>query len=106
MFNSLRLVMDSVKPRVLFFAEAVTLAHVTRPIVLAKALDTKRYDVQLACDPRYLSLFGELPFQIHPIYSMSFHSFTEKQDDKYSPHPSFSPRTGGYPVPWVAAGFR
>ncbi len=65
----------STKPRVLFFAEAVTLAHVARPIVLAKALDTARYDVHLACDPRYLALFGKLPFKVHPIYSMSTERF-------------------------------
>ncbi len=66
---------DSTKPRVLFFAEAVTLAHVARPIILAKALDTARYDVHLACDPRYLPLFGRLPFKVHPIYSMSSEDF-------------------------------
>ncbi len=38
--------------RVLFFAEAVTLAHVARPITLAKGLDPTRYEVVMACDPR------------------------------------------------------
>jgi UDP:flavonoid glycosyltransferase YjiC (YdhE family) len=48
--------------RVLFIGEAVTLAHVVRPVVLARALDPARYAVTLACDDRYLKLFGELPF--------------------------------------------
>ncbi len=39
--------------RVLFFAEAVTLAHVARPRVLAAALDPDRFDVQLAVAPRF-----------------------------------------------------
>ncbi len=39
--------------RVLIFAEAVTLAHVARPVALARALDPARYEVMLACDPRY-----------------------------------------------------
>lgn len=36
------------KRRVLFFAEAATLAHVVRPIVLAGALDSHQYDVSVA----------------------------------------------------------
>ena len=39
--------------KVLCFAEAVTLAHVARPVALARALDTARYDVVLACASRY-----------------------------------------------------
>jgi len=39
--------------RILFFAEAVTLAHVTRPLVLANALDPERYEVHFACASRY-----------------------------------------------------
>ena len=36
--------------RVLLFGEAVTLAHIVRPRVLAESLDTSNYDVLLACD--------------------------------------------------------
>ena len=36
------------KPRILFMGENVTLAHVTRPIVLAKSLDKEMYEVLLA----------------------------------------------------------
>ena len=39
--------------KVLFFAEAVTLAHVARPVALARALDRSRYAVVMACASRY-----------------------------------------------------
>jgi len=78
MTNSSPAATDSERPRILFFAEAVTLAHVARPVVLAQALDPARYEVHLACDPRYLPLFGELPFPVHPIRSMSTERFLRK----------------------------
>ncbi len=66
------------RPRILFFAEAVTLAHVTRPMVLALALDCSRYDVFFACDPRFLRLFGDVPFPVRQIRSMSSKRFLQK----------------------------
>ena len=42
------------KPRILFVAEAVTLAHVARPAVLAQSLDRDVYEVFFATDLRYL----------------------------------------------------
>lgn len=39
--------------RLLVFAEAITLAHVARPLALAQALDPDRYEIILACDRRY-----------------------------------------------------
>lgn len=51
---------SDVKParrRVLFMAEAATLAHVARPHVLAKLLPESQYDLLFACDPRYERLF-------------------------------------------------
>lgn len=39
--------------KVLFFAEAVTLAHVARPVSVARCLDVGRYDIVMACDPRF-----------------------------------------------------
>jgi UDP:flavonoid glycosyltransferase YjiC (YdhE family) len=38
---------------ILFVAEAVTLAHVARPLALAQCLDPARYDVHFASAPRY-----------------------------------------------------
>ena len=46
--------------KVLFFAEAVTLAHVARPVALARALDRARYEVVMACASRYAA-FSQSP---------------------------------------------
>jgi UDP:flavonoid glycosyltransferase YjiC (YdhE family) len=43
-------------------AEAVTLAHASRPAVLAAALDRERFDVTFAADRRFAGLLGKLPF--------------------------------------------
>jgi UDP:flavonoid glycosyltransferase YjiC (YdhE family) len=53
---------DGRKRRVLFVAEAVTLAHVARCVTLARALDPDVYEVRLACDSRYDHLIGDVPF--------------------------------------------
>ena len=45
-------------------AEAVTLAHVARLVTLARSLDAARYEVALACDPRYNAVIGNLPFPL------------------------------------------
>jgi len=55
------------KQRVLFFAEAVTLAHVARPMVLAQALSSAGFEVHFACDPRYQTLFDDLDAPWYPI---------------------------------------
>ena len=39
--------------RILFFAEAVTLAHVARPLAISAGLDASRFESHFACDPRY-----------------------------------------------------
>lgn len=41
------------RKKILFVAEAVTLAHVGRPLALAQMLDRQRYDVHFACAPGY-----------------------------------------------------
>ncbi|WP_454561458.1 glycosyltransferase [Mycobacterium haemophilum] len=56
--------------RILFIAEAVSLAHVVRPFALARLLDPSRYEVHFACDPRFNKLLGPLPFPHHPIYTV------------------------------------
>ena len=63
--------MQQPRRRLLFFAEAISLAHIARCVTLAQSLDSARYEVHLACDPRYLALFGELGFPIHPTRSIS-----------------------------------
>ncbi len=59
------------KVKVLFFAEAVTLAHVARPFVLASALDSSRYDVSFAAARSYDSFLGDSSLDRHSIDSLS-----------------------------------
>lgn len=59
--------MTAARPRILFVADAVTLAHVARPVTLARGLDARRYDVTLASDPRYQRLLADLPFPTRAI---------------------------------------
>ena len=56
-------------------AEAVTLAHVARPAVLALALDPDVYEVFFATDPRYNQLFPELSGFRYDIWSISSADF-------------------------------
>lgn len=63
------------KTRMLFFAEAVTLAHVARPVALAQALDAQLFDVHLAHHPRYRELLGDLALCEHEIHSISPQQF-------------------------------
>ncbi len=65
------------QPRILFFAEAVTLAHVMRPIQLARTLDPTRYEMRLACHPRYLELFPDLALEHTAIDSISSQTFMQ-----------------------------
>lgn len=52
------------KLKVLFFGEGATLAHVVRPLMLAKGLDANLFDVAL-CRPRNLAgLTNHLPFSV------------------------------------------
>jgi UDP:flavonoid glycosyltransferase YjiC (YdhE family) len=44
------------RPRVLFVAEAVTLAHVARPVALARKLVARGYRPIIAADPRFAGL--------------------------------------------------
>jgi UDP:flavonoid glycosyltransferase YjiC (YdhE family) len=69
---------QSCRRRILFLAESVTLAHVARAIALARALDPHHYDIHLACDGRYLPLFGPLPFAVHSIHSISGARFQDR----------------------------
>lgn len=65
----------SAKRRVLFVAEAVTLAHVARPLALARMLDPARYEVIFACDPRYNSLLDTSQIKLLPLHSISSEQF-------------------------------
>ena len=54
----------------LFFGEAVTLAHVGRPLALATRLDQRYYDPVFACDPRFASLYRTANVPFRPIRSI------------------------------------
>jgi UDP:flavonoid glycosyltransferase YjiC (YdhE family) len=58
------------RPRILFIAEAVTLAHVARPAVLAQSLDPTLYEVYFASDPRYSELLPDVVFAQRQIHSI------------------------------------
>ncbi len=64
------------KTRVLFIAEAVTLAHVARPLVLAQALDPLRYEVFFACHPRFDQLMPDNSFNRHALFTIPSQQFT------------------------------
>ena len=63
------------RQRILFFAEAVTLAHVTRPLVLARSLDPERYEVHFACAAGYDFLFKDGEFTRWSIDTISTERF-------------------------------
>lgn len=65
------------KTRILFVAEAVTLAHVARPVALARSLDPRDFEVQLAHHPRYGELLGNIEFSQHKIHSISPQQFMQ-----------------------------
>lgn len=63
--------------RILFVAEAVTLAHVARPHVLANSLPSDRYEVLFASDSRYQRLFQDAVYQRCEIQSIPSQQFLE-----------------------------
>jgi len=61
---------------ILFLGESVALAHVARPMVLARTLDTDRYDLHVAFDPRHEWVVGDEPFaKFHPLASIPTERF-------------------------------
>jgi UDP:flavonoid glycosyltransferase YjiC (YdhE family) len=66
--------------KILFFAEAVTLAHVARAMVLAGSLDATDYDVVVAVDPRYSHLFEGNGLRTVDIESISTKQFCNSLD--------------------------
>lgn len=73
--------------RVLFFAEAVTLAHVARPLVLAQGLPPDQFEPIIAVDPRYEKLYATstIPrIAINSIPSAQFAAALAKGNPIYS----------------------
>lgn len=67
----------SASTRVLFFAETVTLAHLARPIALARGLDPAGCAISIACDPRYQRFLADTPWQPLPLDSISSQQFLQ-----------------------------
>lgn len=67
-----------VQKRVLFVAEAVTLAHVGRSLTLAKGLDRIRYLPLFAWDDRFNKTIGPLPGPWSPLWSVSTETFLDR----------------------------
>jgi UDP:flavonoid glycosyltransferase YjiC (YdhE family) len=63
--------------KILFFAEAVTLAHVGRPIALAQSLDPARFDVHFACADGYDFCFSGTHFTRWRIDSIPSRQFLQ-----------------------------
>ena len=66
------------RKRILFVAEAVTLAHVARPYALAGTLDPARYEAIFACSDAYLPLFPDWPWRRESIASIPPRVFMER----------------------------
>ncbi|MCG5512187.1 glycosyltransferase [Ectothiorhodospira shaposhnikovii] len=65
------------RKHILFVGESVTLAHVVRPMALARTLPPEDYRVTLACDDRYLNLFDALPGDLRPLRTIPSRDFLE-----------------------------
>ena len=63
------------RKKILFMAEAVTLAHLARPLALAQLLDPQRYEVHLASAPGYDAFFAGSTVRRWPLTSISSAQF-------------------------------
>jgi UDP:flavonoid glycosyltransferase YjiC (YdhE family) len=61
----------SVKQRLLFVAENVTLAQVVRLVALARDLDPDRYEIHFACSEFPELVFSRTPFICHPLATLA-----------------------------------
>jgi len=73
------IIMGTQMKHILFFAEAVTLAHVARCMALANELNNSgNYIITIAADNRYDEVIGSVPFQRIPLNSISSQYFAKK----------------------------
>lgn len=63
--------------RIALFCEAVTLAHVARPVALARAIAPAGHQLMLACDPRYATFTAEGPWQHESLHSIPSAQFND-----------------------------
>lgn len=73
--------MKNTRPHLLFVGEAVSLAHVTRPLVLAQALDTDDYTISFACGQRYRTLVDQAGFRFHSLPTLAPELFLQRLDN-------------------------
>jgi UDP:flavonoid glycosyltransferase YjiC (YdhE family) len=66
------------KLKVLFFAEGATLAHVARPLMLAKELNPAQFDVTLCRPEAFSKLTTGLPFRILDLECQEAKIFAQK----------------------------
>jgi UDP:flavonoid glycosyltransferase YjiC (YdhE family)/nitroreductase len=91
------------KRRILFVAEAVTLAHVGRMFALANLIDREKYTPVLAWHPRYNRLLGELTDEFYPVHSITTEEFVDKLR---TAKPVYDLRTMEVYVAWELEVFR
>ena len=72
------------KPRILFMAESVTLAHVVRPAQLALALKDSEYEVHFATTLEYKNRLCPEKANFHAIQCMSTQEFQNRLDRGFS----------------------
>lgn len=63
------------KPRLLFVAEAVTLAHFARPFELSNQIPNQHYDIHFACDTRCQNFLHQTSHTLHTINSIPAEQF-------------------------------
>jgi UDP:flavonoid glycosyltransferase YjiC (YdhE family) len=66
------------RKRILFFAEAATLAHVARPLALARGLDPQRFQVCIACSPPHRDLIASQGIDVRPLQSVDSATFVRR----------------------------
>jgi len=63
------------RPRILFLAEGATMAHFVRPLALADALDSRRYDIHFYSPARFSRYLKDKPFSLGELASMPGEQF-------------------------------
>ncbi len=63
------------RPRILFIGEAATLAHVVRPLELARGMKGQEWDIVFACDSRYAHIARRAGLDYRPLPSIPTETF-------------------------------
>lgn len=72
--------MENKRTKILFIAEGATLAHVARPLKLARGLNRDRFEVHFARPEAFAWLTREDEFAIHSLYSQCSQEFARRLD--------------------------